>query len=160
MNIAPISEPNTMIPAQRRDPEVGRRADLQVVERVRGPPLTDEEQRQRRRPRRANSTSTSVPSFGTGAKLIAEDQRADQHDERMPPRLSTGSVASFTWAGTRRRHHERDHGERQREQEHRAPPEVLEQEPRAQRAERGDRAAETPTRARSTASAPGPTTAR
>ena len=40
------------------------------------------------------------------------------------------------------RHHERDHRERQREQEHRAPPEVLEQDPRAQRPERGDRAAD------------------
>ena len=48
----------------------------------------------------------------------------------MPPRLSTGSVVSLTWAGTNgTRHHERHHGERQGDQEDRAPPEVLQQEP-------------------------------
>ena len=40
------------------------------------------------------------------------------------------------------RHCERDHGERQREQEHRPPPVVLEEDPRAERAERRDPAAD------------------
>ena len=35
MNIAPMSEPNTMIPAQRGDPEDPAAGDVEVVERVR-----------------------------------------------------------------------------------------------------------------------------
>ena len=45
--------------------------------------------------------STSVPLFGTGAKLIASTSAATSTTDRMPPRLSTGSVASLTWAGPR-----------------------------------------------------------
>ena len=49
----------------------------------------------------------------------------------MPPRLSTGSVALVdVRRDEAQRQHERDHGERQRDQEDRAPPEVLEQERR------------------------------
>ena len=45
--------------------------------------------------------------------------------DRMPPRLSTGSVVSLTCAGTNRQAmNERDDRERQRHEEHRAPPEV------------------------------------
>jgi hypothetical protein len=44
--------------------------------------------------------SVSVPLFGTGAKLIARISAATRTTERIPPRLSTGSVASLTWAGT------------------------------------------------------------
>ena len=43
-----------------------------------------------------------MPLSGTGAKLIASTSPATITIERMPPRLSTGSVASFTWAGTKR----------------------------------------------------------
>ena len=50
----------------------------------------------------ATRPRTSAPSFGTGAKLIARTTAAINRTERMPPRLSTGSVVSFTWAGTRR----------------------------------------------------------
>ena len=46
----------------------------------------------------------------------------------MPPRLSTGSVVSLTWARHEAdRQHERDRRQRQRDEEHRTPPEVLEQ---------------------------------
>src|SRR5215211_2205688 len=44
--------------------------------------------------------ATSVPLLGTGAKLIARMSDATSRTERMPPRLSTGSVVSLTWAGT------------------------------------------------------------
>ena len=37
---------------------------------------------------------------GTGAKLIDSTRPATSRTERMPPRLSTGSVDSLTWAGT------------------------------------------------------------
>ena len=43
---------------------------------------------------------TSAPLFGTGAKLMASTTLATSTIDRMPPRLSTGSVVSFTWAGT------------------------------------------------------------
>ena len=44
----------------------------------------------------ATSPRTRLPSFGTGAKLIASTTAAISRTERMPPRLSTGSVVSFT----------------------------------------------------------------
>ncbi len=46
--------------------------------------------------------STRLASFGTAAKLIARTSAATNRTDRTPPRLSTGSVASFTWAGTSR----------------------------------------------------------
>ena len=49
----------------------------------------------------AASPSASVPLFGTGAKLIARIKAATSTTERMPPRLSTGSVVSLTWLGTK-----------------------------------------------------------
>ena len=42
----------------------------------------------------------SVPLPGTGARLIPSTSAATSRIERMPPRLSTGSVVSLTWAGT------------------------------------------------------------
>ena len=45
--------------------------------------------------------STSDPLFGTGAKLIARMSPPTISADRIPPRLSTGSVSSLTWAGTR-----------------------------------------------------------
>ena len=42
------------------------------------------------------SPRASAPSFGTGAKLIARMSAPTSTTERMPPRLSTGSLVSFT----------------------------------------------------------------
>ena len=39
MNIAPMSEPNTMIPAQAATQKIAPRGDVEVVQRVRDPPL-------------------------------------------------------------------------------------------------------------------------
>ena len=79
------------------------------------------------------SPSASVPLSGTGAKLIASTSAATSTIDRMPPRLSTGSVVSLTWLGTSRiASTSGDRRERQRDQEHRAPGVVLEQ--RARRA--------------------------
>jgi hypothetical protein len=38
--------------------------------------------------------------LGTVAKLIASTSAPMNSTNRIPPRLSTGSVASLTWAGT------------------------------------------------------------
>ena len=100
MNIAPISEPKTMIPAQAATQKIAPRGDLEVVERVRGPALAEHEGAGggERDQRRARSPASPLP--GTGAKLIASTSAATSTIERMPPRLSTGSVVSLTWAGT------------------------------------------------------------
>ena len=37
---------------------------------------------------------------GTGAKLIDRTSAATRTTDRIPPRLSTGSLASLTWLGT------------------------------------------------------------
>ncbi len=42
-----------------------------------------------------------APLPGTGAKLIASTSTATSSMDRTPPRLSTGSVVSLTWAGTK-----------------------------------------------------------
>ena len=61
----------------------------------------------------------------------------------MPPRLSTGSVDSLTWAGTNfQAITERDDRQGQGDEEDRAPPEVLQQPARDQRAQRRDGFAE------------------
>ena len=49
---------------------------------------------------RTASPATSAPSLGTGAKLMARITAPTSSAERRPPRLSTGSVDSLTWAGT------------------------------------------------------------
>jgi hypothetical protein len=46
------------------------------------------------------SPTTSAPLLGTGAKLIARINAATSSTDRTPPRLSTGSLGSLTWAGT------------------------------------------------------------
>jgi hypothetical protein len=46
--------------------------------------------------------TTIPPAFGTGAKLIPRISAPTRVKDRIPPRLSTGSVASFTCAGTSR----------------------------------------------------------
>ena len=43
--------------------------------------------------------ATSVVSFGTGAKLIPRISAPTSTIESTPPKLSTGSVVSFTWLG-------------------------------------------------------------
>jgi hypothetical protein len=48
------------------------------------------------------SPSTAAPLFGTGAKLIARINAPTRMTDRIPPRLSTGSMDSLTCAGTNR----------------------------------------------------------
>ena len=93
------------------------------------------------RSRRARARARPCP--GPAAKLIARISAATSTTESIPPRLSTGSVVSLTWLGTTlTASGNATSDERQRDQEDRAPVELLEQRARDQRAERGDRAAE------------------
>ncbi len=99
MNIAPMSEPKTMMPAQAATQNVGRAAMSRsyngfVARRWRMTNATAAATAMRARP------TTSVPMFGTGAKLIARINVPTSSADRMPPRLSTGSTVSLTWAGT------------------------------------------------------------
>ena len=78
------------------------------------------------------SPSATVPAFGTAAKLIASTNAEIMTTEMIPPKLSTGSVASLMCAGTNSDgHHEGNDRERQREQEDGPPPEMLQQVPAA-----------------------------
>ena len=48
----------------------------------------------------AASPNAAAPALGTAAKLIASTSAEIITTDRSPPRLSTGSVDSFTCAGT------------------------------------------------------------
>ena len=101
MNIAPMSDPNTMIPAaaatqKMRRPAIARSYNglaARCWRRMNSAPATT-----------ATTTSASAtrPSFGTGAKLMARIAAPTRIADRIPPRLSTGSDVSLTWAGTNR----------------------------------------------------------
>ena len=106
------------------------------------------------------SPATSAPSFGTAAKLMPRISAPTSSDGQDAAEVVDG-VGRLVHVGRDEPHgqHERHDGERQRDQEDRAPPEVLEQQAREQRAERRDRAADArpqrdrlgPSRARTTA---------
>ena len=80
MNIAPISEPNTIRPAQAATQNVGRAADVQVVERVRRAALPDEEGDQRRRGDRRTGSIDQRRLVRDRREVDPEDQRADEQD--------------------------------------------------------------------------------
>ena len=98
MNIAPISEPKTMIPARAATQKVARPA----ISRSKSGILT-RRWRSTKAPAAATATIPRmiavVPLPGSGARLIASTSVATIAIERMPPRWSTGSVVSLTWAG-------------------------------------------------------------
>ena len=85
----------------------------------------------------------SVPLFGHGREVDRQDQRAHQ-DEREDAAEVVDRLGRLVHVRGHQPpgHHDRDHGQRQRDQEHRSPVEVLQQEAREQRPERRDRAAE------------------
>ena len=131
-----------MRPAQAATQNVGRAAASQVVERVLRPPLPDEERDQGGRETSERGPTISVVSFGTAREVDPEDQRADEHDREDAAEVvdRLGRLVHVA-RHEQHRHHERDRRERQRQQEDRSPPEVLEQDPGAERPERGDGAA-------------------
>ncbi len=89
-------------PGQGRDPEDPPGGDREVVERDARPAAGGAGSRRSPPPRRSPRPTATAPSPGTGAKLIASTSAATITTERMPPRLSTGSVVSLTWEGTKR----------------------------------------------------------
>ena len=101
MNIAPISEPKTMIPASAATQKVGRAATRRSYKG-----LATRRWRRTKAPIAPTATmpriAAVVPLPGSGARLIARTSAATSRIESMPPRWSTGSVVSLTWAGTKR----------------------------------------------------------
>ncbi len=99
MNIAPISEPKTMIPASAATQKVGRDATARSYSG-----LAARRWRSRKAPiiaaARIPSTTAVVPLPGSGARLIARISVPTIPIEMIPPRWSTGSVVSLTCAGT------------------------------------------------------------
>ena len=78
----------------------------------------------------ASPASDQRPSSGTGAKLMREHERGDEHDRQDAAEVVDRVGRLVHVAGHEpKRHHERDDRQRQRDEEHRAPPEVLEQPP-------------------------------
>ena len=69
MNIAPISDPNTMIPAHAATQNTRRDGDREVVQRVRRPPLAHDERDARRRPRSRPGPSASARLVGHGREV-------------------------------------------------------------------------------------------
>ena len=65
MNIAPMSEPNTMMPGAGRDPERPSRGDVQVVQRVARAALANDEGDAGGDRATTSERHHSVPSLGT-----------------------------------------------------------------------------------------------
>ena len=146
-----------MIPGAGGDPERGSCGDVEIVERVLRPTLADVEGDQRgdgdcRQPEHECSLVRD------GREVDRQDQRRNQHDRE-------DAAEVVDWIGRlvdvardeEEGQHERHRGERQRQQEDRPPPEVLQEQAGEQRAERGDGAAEPrPERDRLRSPRPGP----
>ncbi len=142
MNIAPISEPKTMIPAQAATQKIRRLGDLEVVQRRAGPPLAQHEGRRRGEGDDAEA-DRQRPLARHRRQVDPQHQRRDQEDREdaaeVVDRLGAlvdvgGDVAPGEEEGERR--------QRQGDEEDRAPVELLQQGAGEQRSERGDRAAD------------------
>lgn len=100
MNIAPISTPNTTTPATAATQNVGRAAMRRSYSGCFARSWRHTNAASAATPIAA-SPSASAPPEGTLARLIARMSAPTSTAARMPPRLSTGSVDSFAWAGTK-----------------------------------------------------------
>jgi len=122
-------------------PERGPRGDGQVVERIRGAPLPHDE----RHPGCQDDHREGqhqLRTVGHRRKVDGEDQGADQHDRQQATEV-VDRLGLFVDMGGHEpdAHHERNRHQWQRHEEHRAPPEVLEQGASDQRPKAGDGAA-------------------
>ena len=125
--IAPIKEPNTMMPAQAATQKMRPNAMSRSYSGI-GCVLLPDDEADPGRDRHGQSPKTTLLSFGTRAKLMAKINAAD-HERREH---TAEVVDRFGGLVHMARHeqdgeHERDAGEGQGHEEHRAPPEVLEE---------------------------------
>src|SRR5215469_10640228 len=99
MNMAPISDPNTMIPPTAATQNTRRPAMCRSYSGLAA---------RRWRSTKAMAAATAIAASpkvtavlpGTGAKLMARISPVTSTADKIPPRLSTGAVDSLTWAGT------------------------------------------------------------
>jgi hypothetical protein len=99
MNMAPMSDPKMMIPAvaatqKMRLPATARSYRGDLARRCRMKNTIVAATASARRP------AAAADAAGTGAKLMLRTSAATITTERIPPRLSTGAVVSFTCPGT------------------------------------------------------------
>ena len=112
MNIAPISDPKTMIPAHGGDPEHAARGDVQVVQRVGGPLLADDEG-DPCDDRDAEQREGERPGIRDRREVDAEDRRPDHH-RRQDPAEVVDLLGRLVDVGRHEpdRHDQRDDGQR------------------------------------------------
>ena len=152
MNMAPISDPKTMMPAAGSHPEHAPRGDLEVVQRV-GDTLLAQDERDTR-DQRHDDQAEGEPSFARDRREVdGQDQPAD-HRGRQDPAEVVDLLGRLVDVGRHEPdgHDQRDDRQRQGDDEDRAPLEVLEQEARHQGSECRDR----PTEGRPQGDRPGP----
>jgi len=99
MNMAPISDPNTMMPPTAATQKI-RRPAMRKSYRGLGARRCRSTNAAAAATAIAANPSASAPLPGVGARLIAKIKAVTRTTDKMPPRLSTGAVDSFTWAGT------------------------------------------------------------
>ena len=131
-----------MIPAQAATQKMRRPRDLEVVQRVRGSLLADEERDERGQCDRGQSEHER--SFVRNRREVdGEDERADENHREDAPEVVHG-VARLVHMTRHEeeRHDQSDARERQRDEEDRSPPELLEQRTGDKRPEGSDSAAE------------------
>jgi hypothetical protein len=122
-------------PSGRGDPEDTATGDLEVVERVRRATLSDEEGDQcgegdRCQPERQRA------HVRNGGEVDRQDERRDENDGQDSTQV-VDRIRRFVDVARdeEQRHYQGDRGQRQRDQEDRAPPELLEQSARDHGAE-------------------------
>ena len=142
MNMAPINDPKTMMPPQRRDPEGAATGDVKVVEGVRGATLAHDEGG-RRDDRDGRQHQSQDAGVGDRREVDGQDQRRHQDDRQHPAEVVDRVGRLVHMAGhVDQRHHQGDRRQRHGEDEDRAPPVVLQQRPGDHRTERGHGAAD------------------
>jgi hypothetical protein len=127
MNMAPMSVPKTITPAQAATQKTRRPATLQVVERVSRRTLANQEGDQPGKGDRGQSEGQRSPVRHSG-EVDRQNERRDEHDGEDAAEV-VDRIGRFVDMARDEpeRHQQRDDGERQREQEDGAPPEVLQE---------------------------------
>ena len=129
-------------PGAGGDPEDAARGDVEVVQRVRGALLPQVEGDPGREGEHAEHDCRRFQARH-GREVDPEDERPDQDDREDAAEVVHRLGRLVHVRGHElERHDEGDADERQRHEEHRAPPELLEQRAGDERAERRDAAAE------------------
>ena len=114
-------------PGARGDPERAARRDVQVVQRYGRATLADDERDQRRDGDGAEADGESALVRHRG-EVDGENEAGDRHHREDAAEVVDRIGRLVDVGGNeRQRHHQGDDGQRQRDEEHRSPPEVLQE---------------------------------